>query len=251
MPNRFQSVAVMLITCGGFTFSHAAEPAANPAGTFAWESDYGEGMVKQLLLLRCANNKVNGFYRNNDGNHRIKSGTYKENAFEFSLVIDRKGNPIDITCVGTVDGDELSAESKIKFKGETHDVEFDAKRETRIQDVLGKWKLSIEANDQTYTPEMEITKEGKQLAATYKSEHIDDIVVESISLKDNVLRFEITGQPQGEKLTVTYEGKPAGTRMTGTAKYAVAGVSGEGMFTGEKLPKKKAEKKNAELKKAG
>lgn len=234
-----------LLTLFASVFCLAASPAladesvkktTDPSGSWHWEQDYGNGLVKNWLILKADGDKLTGNYVREENEHAITEGKIKDGKFSFKLAFLNKQNnkPIDVTCNGAVSGDELKGTSTVIYKGDTTEFELKAARATRPSDLTGTWTLQIDAEGRHYTPKVRITLKDDQLAAKYETTDFGTFDVKEITIKENQLRFTVLEEGEQGKLDLKYEGVPRGDVIAGTLQYQVGQASGSVEFAGKR-----------------
>jgi putative transposon-encoded protein len=98
-------------------------------------------------------------------------------------------------------------------------------------DVSGTWDLEVDIAGNTGSPVFTLKQEGAKLTGTYAGAFGEAPVTGTVDGNKIVMKFEVA--PQGDKVTLTYEGtvKADGKSMEG--KIDVPGF-GAGTFKGSK-----------------
>ncbi len=216
---------------------NAASTANDPSGTWAWEQDFGDGPVKQLLKLNANKQRLTGVYIGQSGPHRISKGRLENGTFSFELDFDNDGNPVHASCTGQAEGDTLKAKCDLTYEGETKTFEFNATRATRPVDVAGKWNLRVESPDKVYEPVLDLTTKKGKLAGTYVSEEAGQIELQDLKLENNILSFALNIELEGQPLALQFKAKPRGNKMDGTVTYTYGDETGELPLTGTRQPR--------------
>ena len=87
-------------------------------------------------------------------------------------------------------------------------------------DVTGSWQFSVQTNQGSGSPAVELQQQGEKLTGTFHSQILGDAKLTG-TVKGNVIEFSFEGDAQGQKLVVTYKGTIDNpTAMKGTASYA-------------------------------
>ncbi len=230
------SVSVLCLVALPVLADESATISSDPSGTWHWEQDYGNGPVKNWLILKADGDKLTGNYLREDSKHPLIEGKVEDGKFSFKLAFQNEKNnkPIDVTCNGSVSDHELSGTSSIVYKGNTTELELKAKRATRASDLVGTWTLQIDAEGRQYTPKVLVTRKDDQLAAKYATADFGTFDVKEITIKDNKLRFTVFAESDQGKLDLKYEGVPRGDLIAGTLHYEVGSASGSADFTGKR-----------------
>lgn len=236
MNSKTFSIA-LLTTCLAAPSLNAEDTASStsdPAGTWHWTQDYGQGAIENWLVLKTSGNELTGQYIRVGSEIPIKKGVIKDGklTFELSLQNERNGKPIAVTCEGSVHGDKLTGKSNVQHNDRSTEFELKAKRATRPIDVVGNWKLHIEAEGQQFTPEVHIRMKDEKLTAKYVTEEVGTHNIEDLTLKDNKLEFSLSLVGDSGSLDLEYQGLPRGDAITGDVQYEAGSTSGKAEFTG-------------------
>ncbi|MBX3423240.1 MAG: hypothetical protein KF752_16910 [Pirellulaceae bacterium] len=217
----------------------------DPSGTWRFEYDLQGQIVEDSLRLQL-------------GKEGALTGTYK----------GRSDEPVEIAG-GKIDGEQIVVDMeievqglaiKVKFDGKIKDdsidgvviattpegdMEFDwvAKRSVQAEDVVGLWELEIDAGDTVLEPTVEIKLDGTELKGLYKDADTGlESELKEVKIEDNVLKFSISGEFQGNEIKAAFSGRPYGSKLSGSVEYDLSGQTGEIGFEGQlTTPKKAAE----------
>jgi predicted RNA-binding protein len=100
-------------------------------------------------------------------------------------------------------------------------------------DVVGKWKLRIDANGNIMEPVLTVTKEGDKLKANYVLGNDVKIEAKDVKVEKNELTFTIETDFQGSKIKADFMGRPYGDKIKGSIDYVLGNDVGEVDFTGQ------------------
>ena len=211
-----------------------ATSKTDPSGTWHWVQDYGQGPVQNWLMLKIDDEQLAGTYRRNETDFSLQDCSIDDDSFSFKLDLQHNNKPVNVTCTAKVDGDNLTGTSSVVFKGQTTQIDLNAKRATRPADVVGNWLLHIEARDQVFEPELQVVLEDETLRAKYVTKEVGTHEIEKITLKDNTLHFDLRLEGDAGQLDLKYEAIPRGNAITGTVHYEAGSTSGSADFTGKR-----------------
>ena len=214
----------------------------DPSGTWKWERTINDNTRESVLRLKMDGDKVTGTYKGRreameiddvkmDGD--MLSFQYKRERGDFRFTANYQGKVSEDTIKGT-----------IEFSSDRGDGEFDweAKRSTEVADVLGKWQFKVETQNGVREPSVTLTQEGDKIKGAYVS-RFGEREAKSISVKDNKLTFEISGENDGNQFKFVYTGKPRGDSIKGTVDYDVNGSTGSVDFMGKLTREKEKQEK--------
>jgi hypothetical protein len=86
-------------------------------------------------------------------------------------------------------------------------------------DVSGTWQLTVETNQGTGTPTLDLQQKGEQLTGTFHSQILGDAKLTG-TVKGNTIEFSFEGDAGGQTLKVNYKGTvESAASMKGTAVY--------------------------------
>jgi len=206
----------------------------DPAGTWHWVQDYGQGPVENWLMFKMDDEKLAGNYRRGDLKFELENCKIDGDKLTFKLDLEHNNKPVSVTCNAKVDDDKLVGKSSVVFKGETTEYDIDAKRATRPVDVVGNWKLHIEAQNREYFPEVQVTLDDDKFKAKYVTTEIGTHEIKDLTLKDNQLKFSLSLEGDAGTLDLKYEGIPRGSKINGKVHYEAGSTSGSADFTGKR-----------------
>jgi hypothetical protein len=150
------------------------------------------------------------------------------------------GNQFDVQFSGKVEKDEIKGTIKVDF-GNNGPQEFEwiAKRAIEPDDVLGVWKLVVESSMGPMERQFTITKDHDKLQGLYHSQFADHDA-KDLTLKDNQLSWEVSGEREGRPFKIVYDGRPRGNAIEGTCDFDFGGdIKGTTKFTGKRTPPEK------------
>ena len=224
----------------------ANKPAIDPSGTWRWEYEYESQTIKDQLKLELspgnssANERtVEGKYESSTGRKRdIRNGKVVGSSLTFEMTIDYKGMDVQLAFTGSIKNDTLTGTVKATSNEGALDLPWNANRSVQNDDVLGTWKLRIDANGQLLEPVVTISKEGDALKARYKSGGATELALDAqkVKIDKNELCFSIEAEFQGTKIKADFMGRPYGERIQGNIDYVLGTDVGEVEFTGKRQP---------------
>jgi hypothetical protein len=203
------------------------------------------------LKLDWNGKKMTGKYTAREAASDIRDAKLEKDELSFITRREFNGNEFEIQFKGQVKQDEIVGKVTLDF-GEAQEFDWNAKRAVEIDDVLGVWDLRLESADGVIEPRLTITKAdngklpGESVSVMGRRE------AKNLTLKDNVLAWQIAGDDAGREFKIHYKGKPRGNRIEGTNEFDFGGNTGTMKFTGQRTPpeEKKKEQRPAEAKPA-
>jgi hypothetical protein len=101
-------------------------------------------------------------------------------------------------------------------------------------DVVGEWKLMIEAEGQVFEPTVKIAKAGDDLTVEYLSDEFGDHAATEVKLDGNQLSYTIAAEsPEGE-MKLDFVHKIDGNKLSGEVEYNVGGIQGTADVSGQR-----------------
>jgi hypothetical protein len=229
------TVAICLLTTPVLA-DDAAKQTTEPSGSYQWTQDFGQGEVENWLVLDVDGEKLTGTYIANGESTPIADGEYKDGKFSFKLDLVVDGTDIAVTSTGSVKGDKMSAVSEVELDGNSQEFDLEATRTTRVEDVVGTWNLTIDAEGQTFEPVAKITQDGDTLKVEYLTDEFGDHEAIDVSLKDNKLSYTIAVDSPDGAMKLKFDTVPRGSNVIGTLEYEVGDITGSSDVEGKREP---------------
>jgi hypothetical protein len=239
------SVCFGLVTMFGQTVAQESTGAAvDPSGTWRWEYDLEGTQFKDLVRLNLGavikdskDKEVKGRYESSSGRKiEIRNGKVSGSKVTFDFNLNYQGMDIKLEFDGTIAKDSLTGTVHASTGEGSRDLPWTATRSVQADDVVGTWKMRIDANGTILEPVVTISKEGESLKASYTASNPSGedvkIDVKELKIDKNDLCFGIDTEFQGQRIKADYRGRPYGDRIRGTIDYVLGGNSGEIDFTG-------------------
>lgn len=245
-------VAVLVGFCPLFVAvetSQAQEGSAklDPSGTWRWEYDLDGTHFKDLVRLdfgaagkSSTDKELKGTYESSSGRKiAIENGKVDGPKVSFQFKITYQGMDVKLEFEGTVKDDSLNGNVHASTTEGSRDLPWTATRTVEAEDVIGTWKMRIDADGNVLEPEVVISKDGEKLKGKYKSG--TEIEIDGIEIKvvKNELKFLIDTSYQGTKIKADYRGRPYGNKVRGTIDYDLGGNTGTIDFSGTRSTESK------------
>ena len=94
--------------------------------------------------------------------------------------------------------------------------QYDGTNAMLAADVNGKWTWEMEGrNGQKRVQSLTLKAEGDKLTGSVPGRNGQETAIENGSFKDGEVKFEVTRERQGNKMTTKYSGKVEGNKITG------------------------------------
>jgi hypothetical protein len=220
--------------------------AVDPTGTWRWEYDLDGTNYKDLVRLKIGANikdskdkEVKGIYESSAGRKiEIRNGKVSGSKLTFDFNLNYQGMDVKLEFEGSITKDEVTGNVKASTGSDGREFPWTATRSVQSDDVVGNWKMRIDAGGTILEPVVAITKDGDSLKATYKT--VNDagkeiqLDAKNVRIEKNELCFGVETEFQGSGLQADYRGRPYGDRIQGMIEYVLGGNAGEIDFTGER-----------------
>lgn len=213
----------------------SATKTSDPSGTYHWIQDYGQGETDHWLILKADGDKLTGSYMQGDYlTVPIEDGEIEDGKFEFELELEVDGTEVEVEVTGHVEGDKLVGVTEIDADGEVQEIDLEAQRKTRPEDVVGTWNLVIEAEGQVFEPTAVVTLDGDELKIKYLTDEFGDHDAIDVKLADNKLQGKVAVEAPEGGITLTFITMPRGDKMTGEVEYELGDIVGSAEVEGER-----------------
>ena len=206
--------------------------AVDPSGTWRLEYDWNGSRIKDSYRLALAEKgKVTGRFHRDDLTLPISDGKVNGDKISFNVRGEYQGTEWVVKCAGKISGDEIEGTAILEGNGKTWDFPWRPKRSVELDDVVGNWRLRVEANGNVYEPTFEISKNSDTPEGVYTSPRAGKLAVKNVAIKNNHLLFTIDDEFNGYSIHIDYKGRPRGDKMSGTLEFDLNGDQGEAEFT--------------------
>jgi len=248
MRSLFLGLAPVVFGLFSFTLSvdrviaQDASAKVDPSGTWRWEYDLDGTHFKDLVRLnfdsatKGSNDKeLKGHYQSSSGSKiAIENGKVDGAKVSFQFKIAYQGMDVKLEFEGAIKEDALTGNVRASTSEGSRDLPWTATRTVEAEDVIGTWKMRIDAGGNVLEPEVVISKEGDKLKGKYKSG--TEIELDGIEVKvvKNELKFLVDTSYQGTKIKADYRGRPYGNKVRGTIDYDLGGNAGTIDFSGSR-----------------
>lgn len=217
--------------------------AADPSGTWRWEYELDGTQFKDLVRLRVGevikdtkDRELKGRYESTSGRKiQIENGRVSGDKVTFDFKVNYQGMDVKLEFDGKFNKDALTGKVKASTNDGSRDLEWSANRSVLAEDVVGKWKLKIDANGNIMEPVITISKDGDKLKASYVLGADVKIDASDVVVEKNILSFTIKTNFQGSSLKADFMGRPRGDKIDGSIDYVLGSDVGEVDFTGKLL----------------
>lgn len=215
--------------------------SVDPSGTWRWEYDLDGTQFKDLVRLKVGQEnketkerELKGKYESSSGRKiNIENGKISGDKVSFEFKVNYQGMDVKLEFEGSVKNDSLSGKVKASTNDGSRDLDWSATRSVMVDDVVGKWKLRIDANGNIMEPVLTVTKDGDNLKADYVLGNDVKIQAKDVKIEKNELTFTIETDFQGAKIKADFMGRPYGDKIKGSIDYVLGSDVGEVDFTGQ------------------
>jgi autotransporter translocation and assembly factor TamB len=213
-----------------------------PSGTWRWEYDLDGTQYKDLVRLKVGeaikdskDRELKGKYESSSGRKiDIENGKVSGDKVSFEFKVNYQGMDVKLEFEGTVKNDSLTGNVKASTNDGSRDLDWSATRSVLAEDLVGKWKLRIDANGNIMEPVLTVSKDGEKLKAHYVLANDVKIEAKDLKIEKNELSFTIETDFQGSRIKADFMGRPYGDAIKGSIDYALGNDVGEIEFTGQR-----------------
>jgi hypothetical protein len=209
---------------------------ADPTGTWEWEYTGDDNTIEFQVKLAWDGKKLTCKYTAFDETTDIEEAKLEKNQVSFVSTREFNGNEIVARFNGSVKPDDIEGTVEVEFgDNDSREFPWHAERTVEIDDVLGVWELKVETANGLIEPRLTLTKGGDKLQGAYES-RFGKREPKNLTLKENKLTWEISGEREGMQFKVIYSGLPRGNAIEGTSEFDFDGNTGTLEFTGKRTP---------------
>jgi len=232
----------LLVLTPCFLFAQdSSKSSIDPSGTWRWEYDLDGTQFKDLVRLKVGQEnketkerELKGKYESSSGRKiNIENGKISGDKVSFEFKVNYQGMDVKLEFEGSLKNDNLSGKVKASTNDGSRDLDWSATRSVLADDVVGKWKLRIDANGNIMEPVLTVTKDGDNLKADYVLGNDVKIQAKDVKIEKNELTFTIETDFQGAKIKADFMGRPYGDKIKGSIDYVLGSDVGEVDFTGQ------------------
>ena len=219
----------------------SSKSSVDPSGTWRWEYDLDGTQFKDSVRLKVGQEnketkerELKGKYESSSGRKiNIENGKISGDKVSFEFKVNYQGMDVKLEFEGTLKNDNLSGKVKASTNDGSRDLDWSATRSVLADDVVGKWKLRIDANGNIMEPVLTVTKDGDKLKADYVLGNDVKIQAKDVKIEKNELTFTIETDFEGAKIKADFMGRPYGDKLKGSIDYVLGNDVGEVDFTGQ------------------
>lgn len=196
-----------------------AQSTVDPSGT--WKFQYGSGeqaRVHRFVLSLGEDGRVTGTVHPPDGaSWEIEEGKIDGNELQLTVRPEIRARTFVVELRGQIDGDEIRGDGTLidSSSGVSRTIGWSPTRTVEMQDVVGSWNINIPdpRGTRTWNSVLTITGDGEQYQGTYTSGG-QQRAVTNLGIESKRLTFTTVVTRAERELTLSFEGRPYGTRIT-------------------------------------
>ena len=218
----------------------AQGPATEPSGTWRWNYEMDGKTREDSVMLHLDNGKLTGAFQGiPEKPIDIKEAKFKDNQLSFAVEYKVKDQAVSLAFEGKIMKDDLKGTVKVTTEDGVQEYPWTPKRSVQLNDVVGQWDITIDADGNKLEPSIIITKSGDALKAKYTVAEGTVVEATGLKIRDNKLEFRIEATIGSRKIRADYSGRPYGHVMKGSIDYDLDGSVGEIDFSAKRQPAKK------------
>ncbi len=226
------------LLAGGAT--HAQENTdSTPSGSWRWTHELDGETIDDLVRVQLGEKgSLTGKYIGNDREIVLRNGSFKDGVLSFDFQAEVQDQDMTFSFRGEINDDAIDGTVDVKTDSGTYDFPWKPRRSVQPADVVGKWTFTVVTpNDETIHPTLTLSADKETLSGKYKSQD-KDITPTNLKInEDGELVFDIVDQFNGNRLDVSFTGRPYGDDISGVLNYSVNGNVGDLDFTATRTPK--------------
>ena len=169
----------------------------------------------------------------------VQEAKLKDNQLSFTVEYKLKDQSVSLTFAGKIKQDDLEGTVTVTTEAGTEEYPWTPIRSVQLDDVIGQWDISINADGNKLEPRIVITKTGEALQGKYTVSEGTVVDATGLKIRDNKLEFRIEATIDGRKIRVDYSGRPYGHVLKGRIQYDLDGNEGEIDFSAKRQLAKK------------
>jgi len=237
------SLLTLVLAWGPASYSRGVDAKNDPTGTWVWSRELEGESNRSVLKLVNKDGKVTGTYRRSGQTVPISNGKFEKG--ELSFEADGKFNEQKIHAKfhGKLSQDEINGDIDVIIEDNSVPLPWTAKRGVDLDDVVGTWKLKIEANGDTIESTLKLTAAGEKLKGTYTG-RLGEQPAQELKLQGNDLSWQIAVDRDGQKFKGVYKATLEGNSLKGNLAFELGDNKGTIDFTGERTAAKPSAGKN-------
>jgi len=195
---------------------------------------------EDLVMLHLDNGKLSGAYQGiPEKPVNIKEAKFKDNQLSFAVEYKVKDQSVSLAFEGKIKNDDLEGTVKVTTEDGVQEYPWTPKRSVQLDDVVGQWDITIDADGNKLEPSIVITKSGDGLKGRYTVAEGTVVEATGLKIRDNKHEFRMEATISGRKIRADYSGRPYGPIMKGSIDYDLDGSVGEIDFSAKRQSTKK------------
>ena len=230
------------------SFSHVltaqdADTVKNPSpiGTWKWTSPVNGQTIHSVLRLVKRGEKISGMYRDENINQKIEDVVFDKGRIRFQFEISRDKQSATVKFNAKVEPQRLVGKVAFMFRGESYELDWQAKRGLVAEDVVGRWVFEFEDPEGIRRrPVATIVEKDERLGGTIKSD-IGTSDLGRVKISQDQFSMSHSLDYDGAVVTLHYTCQPRGDELTGKIKYELGDEQGEFDVSAKREVKKTAE----------
>lgn len=229
-----------VLVCSSSSLVFAQSSTAEPSGTWRWKYEMEGKTREDAVMLNLENGKLTGAFQGlPEKPVDIKEAKFKDEQVSFTVEYKVKDQAVSLAFAGKLKKDDLEGTVTVTTEEGTEEYPWTPKRSVQMDDVIGQWDITINADGNKLEPRIVITKSGETLQGKYTVAEGTVVEATGLKIRDNKLEFRIEATIDGRKIRADYSGRPYGQVMKGSIDYDLDGSVGDIDFSAKRQPTKK------------
>ncbi len=217
-----------------------ATAKTDPTGVWTWERRGGNNSSVSTLTIQGSEPNYSGSISTQRGDDaptvsEISNVMLEGNKLSFETVTRFRDTEMPTTMAGVIEGDSIRGWSMTSFGGNQRDNRWQAERKSEQPDFTGEWIFKVARRDgSTSESTLTLQKEGESYKGTYNSQFFGENPVKNVTVKSNVLEFDVEFERDGNPMTFAYSLRKNGESYEGVITSDFGGQTNETAFEVER-----------------
>lgn len=240
LASPISKFVTFILVCTTSTLVFAQSTGTEPSGTWRWKYEMEGKTREDAVMLNLDNGKLTGAFQGvPEKPVEIKEAKIKEDQISFTVEYKAKGQAVSLAFAGKIKKDDLEGTVTVTTEEGTEEYPWTPKRSVQMDDVVGQWDITINADGNKLEPRIVISKSGDVLQGKYTVAEGTVVEATGLKIRDNKLEFRIEATIDGRKIRADYSGRPYGSSMKGSIDYDLDGSVGDVDFSAKRQLAKK------------
>jgi hypothetical protein len=218
-----------------FAVPGLADEKADPTGTWVWMRELEGQANRSVLKLVNKNGTLTGTYHRSGQTVPISKGKFEKGEVSFEAEGSFQEQKIRARFHGKLSQDEINGTIDIVIEDNSLPLPWTAKRGVDLDDVVGAWKIKLDAPNGNLESTLKLAADGENLKGVYTG-RAGEHPAQDLKLEGNQLSWKVEAERNGGKFKGVYRAQITGNSLKGTLDFSLNDNNGKLEFTGERTP---------------